>query len=112
MAENLASHMTVEMATQLHMAAAAGQAPNVIPMPADFSMPPPTAVPWGIRPQHNYVNQPFQSMSLEVKFLFTLFFDPISHNIQFRAHSINRRHRQCLVNRRLPHIHAPLVQIA
>lgn len=59
--------MTVEMATQLHMAAAAGQAPNVIPMPTDFSMPPPTAVPWGIRPQHNYVGQPFQSMSLEVR---------------------------------------------
>lgn len=61
--------MTVEMATQLQMAAAAGQAPNVIPMPTDFSMPPPTTVPWGIRPQHNYVNQPFQSMSLEVNIL-------------------------------------------
>lgn len=58
--------MTVEMATQLQMAAAAGQAPNVIPMPADFSMPPPTTVPWGIRPQISYANQPFQSMSLEV----------------------------------------------
>lgn len=61
--------MAVEMA-QLQMAAVAGQAPNVIPMPADFSMPPPTTGPWGIRPQHNFVSQPFQTMSLEVRYFF------------------------------------------